>query len=114
VCHVVLLMPMLVLPVFWLLPMSLAAPLYGAVAVVSLALYAYAVKAMRQRPLNGAEGMVGEAGRVVEAGERGATLFYHGELWRAQVEGEPLVPGDEALIVGIDGLRLRIRRKVTA
>lgn len=113
-CHLVLFLPVFALPVFWLLPMSLAAPLYGAVAVVSLVLYAYTVKAMKQRRLNGAEGMLGEAGQVVETGEQGATLFFHGELWRADVEGEPLVPGDEALIVGIDGLRLRIRRKAGA
>jgi membrane-bound ClpP family serine protease len=66
---------------------------------------------MRQPRLNGAEGMLGEAGNVVQIGERGATLFFHGELWQADVEGGPLVPGDEALIVGIEGLRLRIRRK---
>lgn len=110
-CHLVLLLPVFALPVFWLLPLPAAATIYGVIAVVSLVLYAYTVKAMRQPRLNGAEAMLGEAGRVVEIGERGVTLFFHGELWRADIEGDPLVPGDEALIVGIDGLRLRIRRK---
>lgn len=110
-CHLMLFLPVFALPVFWLLPLPAAATIYGVIAVVSLVLYAYIVKAMRQRRLNGAEGMLGEAGRVTEVGERGATLFFHGELWRADVDGEPLVPGDEALIVGIEGLRLTIRRK---
>jgi membrane-bound ClpP family serine protease len=55
--------------------------------------------------------LLGEEGRITEAGERGATLFFHGELWRADIDGEPLAPGDEALIVGIEGLRLKVRRK---
>ncbi len=110
-CHLVLLLPVFALPVFWLLPLSWATPVYAAVAVVSLIFYSYAFKAMRQPRLNGAEAMVGETGSIVDAGESGATLFFHGELWRADVEGAPLVPGDEALIVGIKGLRLKITRK---
>ena len=110
-CHLVLFMPVFALPVFWLLPLPVAAPLYAVVVLLSLVLYAYTLKAMRQRRLNGAEGMLGEAGQVLEVGERSATLFFHGELWRADVEGEPVAPGDEALIVGVEGLRLRIRRR---
>jgi membrane protein implicated in regulation of membrane protease activity len=99
------------LPVFWLLPLSAATAVYAAIAAISLVLYAYTVKAMRQPHLNGAEAMRGETVSVVQVGERGATVFFHGELWRADVEGAPLVPGDEALIVGIEGLRLKIRRE---
>lgn len=112
-CHLMLFLPVFALPVFWLLPLYAATPVYAAIAVISLILYAYTFKAMRQPHLNGAEAMLGETGSVVEASERGATLFYHGELWRAEVEGAPLAPGDEALIVGIEGLRLRIRRRTT-
>lgn len=109
-CHVVLLLPVFALPVFWLLPLSVATPVYAAVAVISLIFYAYTFKAMRQPRLNGAEAMLGQTGSIVDIGEDGATLFFHGELWRADVNGEPLAPGDEALIVGIEGLRLKIRR----
>jgi membrane protein implicated in regulation of membrane protease activity len=65
---------------------------------------------MRMPRVNGAEGMLGETGRVVGVGERGATLFFHGELWSADVEGELPAAGDAARIVGIEGLRLRIKR----
>lgn len=110
-CHLVLLLPVFALPVFWLLPLSVATPVYAAVAVISLVLYAYTFRAMRQPHLNGAEAMLGETGSVVDVGEGGARLFFHGELWRADVEGEPLAVGDEARIVGIEGLRLRVRRQ---
>ncbi len=110
-CHLILFLPVFTLPVFWLLPLSVATPVYAAIAVISLILYAYTIKVMRQRRLNGAEGMLGETGSVFAVGEHGATLFFHGELWRADVDGVALSPGDEALIVGIDGLRLKIRRK---
>ncbi len=110
-CHLVLFLPVFALPVFWLLPLPLAAAFYAVIAVVSLALYICTIRAMRQPVLNGPECMVGESGRVVKLGERGATLFVHGELWLAEVEGEPMVPGEEALIVGVEGLRLRAVRR---
>ncbi len=110
-CHLLLLLPVIALPVLWLLSPMIAVPTYAAVALAALVFYAYAWKVMRMRRLNGAEGMLGEKGRVVQASGRQATLFFHGELWRAEVEGEPLALGDEALVVGIEGLRLRIRRR---
>jgi membrane protein implicated in regulation of membrane protease activity len=110
-CHLVLFLPVFALPVFWLLPPAEAAALYGAVLVASLALYAYTVKAMRQPRLNGAEAMLGEEGRVLDVDASGARLLFHGELWHAQVEGEPVAPGEQALIVGVEGLYLKIRRK---
>lgn len=58
-CHLLRFLPVFALPVFWLLPPALAASIYGVVAAVSLVLYAYTVKAMRQRQLNGAEAMLG-------------------------------------------------------
>ena len=35
-------------------------------------------------------------------------LAVHGELWEA-VSEQPLDPGDEAEITGMDGLRLRVK-----
>ena len=85
-CHVLLGLPLLALPVFWIWSLSVAAPVYGVVAVASLALYAYALKAMRMPRLNGAEAMVGASGTVAAV-------------------------GDQAVVVGVDGLRLRARKR---
>lgn len=110
-CHLLLGLPVLALPVFWLWPLSIAAPIYGVVAVASLVIYAYAVKAMRMPRLNGLEGMLGASGTVAQVGERRATLLVHGELWTADADGEKFAVGDQAVILGVDGLRLRARKR---
>lgn len=109
-CHLLLLLPLLVLPVFWLSPASIAVPVYAAAAFVSGIVYWYALKSARMPKLNGAEAMLGARGRVVECRGRYVTLFFHGELWSAEARGETLAVGDEAVVVGIEGLRLRVRR----
>lgn len=107
-CHVVLLLPILALPVFWLLPLPEAASLYTMTLASAAAIYWYAFKSARMPKLNGAEGMVGEHGRVVKRGERGITVSIHGELWSAEATGDALRVGDEVLVEGIEGLRLRV------
>lgn len=109
-CHLLLLLPLLVLPVFWLSPASIAVPVYAAAALVSGIVYWYALKSARMPKLNGAEAMLGARGRVVNCRERYVTLFFHGELWSAETGGDTLALGDEAVVVGIEGLRLRVRK----
>ncbi len=41
-CHLVLLLPVIALPLFWLLPLSVAGPLYGAAAALAGVVYYYA------------------------------------------------------------------------
>ena len=109
-CHLLLLLPFLVLPVFWLWPASIAVPVYTAAALVSGVFYWYTLKSARMAKLNGAEAMLGARGRIVDQQERCVTFFLHGELWLADADGEPLAVGDEAVVVGIEGLRLRVRK----
>ena len=110
-CHLILLLPIISLPVLWLLPLSLGLPAYALTLALALWVYALVVKTIRMPGMTGAEGMIGERGRVLR-GERGsATLQIHGELWCAEVEGEPLAAGETALVIGIDGLRLKARRE---
>jgi inner membrane protein len=111
-CHVLLLLPFLALPVFWIWPASVAMPVYMVALLVAGVTYWYAFKAARMPEVNGAEGMVGARGRVVQCGEDCVTLFFHGELWSAEAVGEALAVGDEAVVEGIEGLRLRVRKAV--
>jgi len=108
VCHLLLLLPLLALPVLWLLPGPVAVPLYASAALVSGIVYWHAWKSARMPKLNGAEGMLGARGRVTNCGERSVNIFVRGELWSADATGEALVVGDEAVVVGIEGLRLRV------
>ena len=73
-CHLVLLLPVFALPVFWLLPPAVATVLYAAVAAISLVLYLYTFKAMRKPRLNGAEAMI-----VVQQEELGQQIHFNGQ-----------------------------------
>jgi len=110
-CHFLLFLPVAALPVFWLLPLSIALPAYALALGIALWIYALAIKTTRRPMMTGAEGMLGESGRVVRVEGRAATLQIHGELWSADAEGEALTVGEAALVVGIKGLRLRVRRR---
>ena len=109
-CHLLLLLPLLALPVLWLLPAPVAVPIYATAALVSGIVYWHAWESARMPKLNGAEGMLGARGRVANSGERSTMLFIHGELWSADATNEALAVGDEAIVVGIEGLRLRVRK----
>lgn len=69
------------------------------------------MRAHRRRPASGVEGMVGEVGEVRRAAGRSGKLkvFVHGEYWDA-VADEPLDVGTPVEVVGVDGLRMRVRR----
>ncbi len=66
-----------------------------------------AIKAHRGRVVSGAEGMVGEVGRIVRwEGDHG-TIHVAGENWRAVGRGE-LAPGRPARVEKMDGLTLTV------
>ncbi|TAK42425.1 MAG: hypothetical protein EPO27_17035 [Betaproteobacteria bacterium] len=109
-CHLFLGLPLLALPVFWLLPLPVAVTLYGVALAVSLTVYGYAMKAMQVPRMNGGEGMLGAHGRVVRVDGRRAMLLVGGELWSAEAPEQSLAPGDAVIIEAIDGLTLRARK----
>jgi len=108
-CHFLLLLPLVALPVFWIAPLAVALPVYGAVLALSAAIYWYAIQAMRQPVQTGAEGMVGEIGEVVESG--GANLFVRArsEIWHAE-SAAPLREGDRVKVVAVEQLTLRVQK----
>jgi membrane-bound serine protease (ClpP class) len=88
-------------------------------AAVSLGGYAAVVawlvlRSQRARARVGAEGMIGELGRVrrVLVPARRVKVFVHGEYWDADTD-EPLEVGDAVEVAGVDGLSLRVRRRPT-
>jgi len=66
------------------------------------------VRAGRGRqPMTGPEGMVGKVVEVRRWSGREGTVSVAGELWRAQSR-TPLAAGDEATIVAVSNLTLRV------
>lgn len=107
-CHLLLFLPVVALPVLWLLPLSISVPAYALAVAVALWIYVLAVKSGRRPAMTGAEGMIGECGRVVQVDGSTAKLLVHGELWSAETAGEKLAVGAEVRVVGIEGLRLKV------
>lgn len=108
-CHIILALPVLGLPLFWLLPLPLAVEANAAVLLVSAWMYWLVYRAMARPVVTGVEALSREAGRVVAAAGRKATARIHGELWQCRGR-EALHEGDTVRVVGRDGLTLRVER----
>jgi membrane-bound ClpP family serine protease len=69
------------------------------------------VPALRRRQTTGREGMLGMTGRVTQALDPAGTVNIKGEYWQASsIEGKIEV-GEEVEVVGIDGLKLKVRKR---
>jgi len=107
--HLVLLLPLCALVLFWVFPLSIALPLYLIVLALSVALYRSILKAMHRPVSVGVETMVGQEGRVVGVSRRGIRVAIGGEVWNARAD-VPLVKGELVEILSISGLSLRVKR----
>ncbi len=69
------------------------------------------VRAQRSKPSLGAEGMVGQRGVArtpLRPGERSGKVFVHGEYWSADTD-ELIEAGSRVQVLGVDGIRVRVR-----
>ena len=107
--HLILLMPVFALAVFWIWPLTVAAPVYAAVALLSLWMYALIWRAMRRPVQAGAEELTHSIGEVMAVQEDGLRVRVHSEMWNAQ-SNDPLHRGDRVKVVGMAGLTLQVRR----
>lgn len=108
-CHFVLILPLAALPVFWIWPLPEALPAYGAVLSLSVWVYWYAIRAMRQPEQNGAEAMIGETGRIVVDGLGETRVQIRSELWSV-ASSLPLHQGDRVRILAAQHTRLTVQR----
>lgn len=108
--HLIFLLPILGLVVFWLLPLQAAVVVYALIVLVSVAAYVAIARAMRSPVETGSEGLVGQRGEVVEAEGGKPRVSVEGEIWHA-VSGDELVSGDRVEILAVEaGLTLRVRK----
>jgi membrane protein implicated in regulation of membrane protease activity len=108
-CHLFLLLPVITLPIFWMVPFTLALAIYIPIVAVSLWLYWYVMKAMDRPIVAGREELLRANGRVEHARGRTLEVRVHSELWSA-VSSDRLKRGDAVEVTGVDGLKLRVRR----
>jgi membrane-bound serine protease (ClpP class) len=106
-CHLIFLAPVLALPVFWLLPLSLALPIYLAVVGATALVLWPVVRAMRRPLLNGAEGMIGARGEVLTALSLTGLVRCQDEVWSATAE-EAVASGERVWITDVYRLKVRV------
>ena len=106
-CHLIFLAPILALPVFWLLPLSLALPIYLTVVGVTALILWPVVGAMRQPLRNGIAGMIGVRGEAMTALKPTGLVHCQGEVWSATAD-ESVMPGQRVWITDVYRLKVRV------
>jgi len=108
-CHVVLMMPVLGLGVFWIWPLSVALPIYLVIFLLSGLVYSALLRASNHPVKTGREGLMQESAEVIEPVNPKGRIRVHGELWQA-ISSEDLRTGDRVKVVGVNGLTLRVQK----
>lgn len=109
-CHLVLAaLPLAALSVFWFLPLTVALPVFLVIGIATAAFYLYLYRGNCKPVLTGAEAMQRAIGKVLGVNGRLADVWVRSELWSARFEGE-LREGDLVQVVGMEGLRLKVRK----
>ena len=86
--------------------------LIGMLAVLLAAFFGFVVqrliKAHRDQPVSGKEGLVGKTAVVKTAMDPEGMVFIDGELWLAVSEGERIEEGEKVVVINVDGLKLKV------
>jgi membrane protein implicated in regulation of membrane protease activity len=111
--HLIIMLPIVGIIVFFLLPLRAAIPVYLVILLASGLAYWSVARAMRRRPKTGREGLIGATARVVSRVQPGGNAQYlvrtQGELWGAD-SPDALKEGELVTVTGMDGLKLRVKR----
>lgn len=108
-CHITLLLPVLALPVFWILPLAASVPVYAVVVIIAGLVYGYAMLAMRRPVETGVEGMIGATGEVVESHGASLVLRIGGEIWSGR-SATALSKGERVEVIAMERLVLVVKR----
>jgi membrane-bound serine protease (ClpP class) len=86
-------------------------PIVIGIAAIILFLVRLAVRAQRQRPVSGIEGMLAERGEALTSIDAGGVgrVRAQGEIWTATTT-DPISVGDQVQVVDVKGLLLTVKR----
>ena len=108
-CHLILAMPLLALPIFWLVPPDVSVPVYAVITLASVFVYMKVMGSMKKPVVTGNEALVGAHGEVVTVtGDNRYLVRANGELWTAR-GGAGLESGQQVVISSVEGLTLSIQ-----
>ena len=114
-CHLILLMPVIALPILWLMPLKFAVPIYVVIVLISAFLYWLITRAMRKPLQDGFQSLIGTEAEVVSKRAPGHSARYlvrakgEGELWSAY-STDVLDIGEPVNIVAVKGISLVVER----
>ena len=113
-CHLILLMPVIGLSIFWLAPLSFALPGYLAIVLISVFLYRLVMRAMMKPVQDGFQSLIGTRAEVVSRAMTDNSAKYivrsHGELWSAYTK-DSFQPGEKVKIVAVRGVGVVVERE---
>ena len=114
-CHLIFLVPIAGIPLFWIFPLEYTLPINILLWIVFGLLGYKVVRAMMRPPEDGFKSLVGTDAIVVSAESQGYGQYLvkagH-ELWTARGIG-PLRPGERVKVTAADGIKLVVRRAET-
>lgn len=108
-CHLILLMPIIGLILFWILPFYPALAFYALVDVASGLIY-YSIMKTSHRPQTiGKENMIGRSAKVIQKINPLGQVIIDGEIWEAESD-ENLGKGEKVEITAVNGLMLKVHK----
>ena len=109
-CHLIFFIPFFALPVFWIMPFNTALTTYLIICGVCSFIYYKIIQAIRMKPLNGKEAMLGRTGLVIQDINPQGKIQYASEIWNAMADGKKFAKGDKVIIHGFAwGLRVLVQ-----
>ncbi|MBI4277173.1 MAG: NfeD family protein [Armatimonadetes bacterium] len=111
-CHLLLAMPLLGLVFFGVLPLPVAAAVYGVTVLASLGVYAAVYRAMRLPVKGGPEELIGRRGIAVEEINPYGQIRVGREVWRATAR-TPIPAGTAVRITELAGVTATVERDET-
>ena len=108
---------LMVLLLLWLLKIPISLPIIILLVLFFVAvvfvMHRLVIPALHKKVTTGSEGMIGLEGEVIEPLAPEGVIRINNEYWKARSVEENIAAGERVKVTGIDGLTLRVRRKIT-
>lgn len=107
-CHVVPLLPLAGLALFFVLSWPVALGIEVVLAAIAVGIAVPGMRALRQPVVTGREALIGGIAEAASDVEREGLVRYGGELWTATANGVRISRGTRVRIRGVEGVKLVI------
>ena len=111
-CHLIFLIPLAGIPLFWILPWEFALLINVVLWVISVTLGYKMIKTMRLPANDGFRRLIGTEATVVSAVSPGYDRYLvkaGSEIWTAR-SAQNLMTGETVLITNLEGIKLVVRQ----